>query len=169
MMRYFGIFLLFAGAAIAGMIFMAPSEITFQVNEDFNAPVSEVFDGISNSDVMPKWINGVKSVKQTKGDGAAVGSIYDMFHKGEGNMVMSREITTCDVDQAYGFIDNVPDFMERVSKTTFEQLDSTHTRISTKVTMKALGVKMKLFMYNDETHIKNAKDDYIRLKEYLEK
>ena len=43
LLKYTGIFIVFIAAAYYGLVFMAPKELTFQVNEDFNAPIDSVF------------------------------------------------------------------------------------------------------------------------------
>ena len=167
LLRYVGIFLLFAGAAVVGMIFMAPSEVSFQVNEDFDAPVSEVYDAITNHQKMTKWMNGVESAKQTKGDGCAEGSEYDLFFKGEGAMVLNHKVNAAETNASYAYTGTVKDFFKMTNSSAFEALDSNRTRVQTKIKMEPLSNKFKLFMYAEETHIKNAKDNYIRLQEYL--
>ena len=169
MMRYVGIFLAFVGVAFAGMLLMAPSEVAFQVNEDINAPISEVYDAITNHNKMAKWINGVESTKQTKGDGCAIGSEYDLFFQGDGGMVLNHKVNTAETNKMYAYTGTVKDFFKMTSVTEFEALDSATTRIQSKVTMEPLSNKFKLFMYAKDTHIKNAKDNYTRLQDFLAK
>lgn len=168
-MKYLGIFMLFLVAAVAGLIVLSPEEVAFQVNEDVNAPIAEVFDATTNPARLSKWMNGVKSVKQLRGNGAAVGAEYDLYFEGEGNMVITHKVNVLDHNEQYSYTGTVVDFMKVNSNTTYEALDSTTTRISTKVSMKPLSVKMKMFMYMEDTHRKNAANNYNSLKDYLEK
>jgi uncharacterized protein YndB with AHSA1/START domain len=166
---YIGIFMLFIAAAYFGMIWMAPSEVSFQVNDDINAPITEVFDAATNPQKFGKWINGVTAVKQVKGDGAATDSEYDLYFKGSEQMILRQRVTLLESDKTYAYIGTVPDFMEVTSTTSFEAIDNTTTRVQTKNTMKPLSNKMKMFMYAKETHTKNAASNLTRLKEFVEK
>lgn len=168
-MKYVGIFMLFLVAAIVGLILLAPEEVVFQVNEDINAPVQEVFHATTSASELQNWINGVESVNQIKGNGAEVRAEYELHFKGEGDMVINHKINLIEANKQYAYTGTVTDFMEVNSNTTYEALDSNTTRISTKMRMKPLGIKFKMFMYLEETHKKNAAANYTRLKEYLEK
>ncbi|MDB9883122.1 SRPBCC family protein [Bacteroidia bacterium] len=168
-LKYFGIFLLFLVAGFFGMIWMAPSEVSFQVNEDINAPITEVFDATTNPQKLSKWIAGVNTVKQVKGDGSAKGSAYDLFFEGEGNMIMRQTVNVFEPNKLYAYKGIVEDFMEVVSSTEYEALDSNSTRIFTKVSIRPLSQKMKMFMHAKETHKKNSAANFTRLKKYLEK
>ena len=161
--------MLFIAAAFFGMIFLAPDEVSVQVNEDINAPAGEVFDAICNHIHFKEWISGVKATRQTNGDGPGTNAIYALTFEGEGNMVMNHNTTVFEPDSRYAYQGEVSDFMQVNSYNELQVLDSNRTRISTKLTIKALSSKMKMFMYAEETHRKNAADNLIRLKEYLEK
>lgn len=167
--KYIGIFMLFIAAGFYGMLLLAPSEVNVQVNKDINAPIDAVYAALSDHKHFPEWIRGVKSTRQLSGDGPGNRAEYSVAFEGQGNMVMKHKTTVYEPHNQYAYIGTVDDFMEVNSNTTLEALDSNSTRISTKLTIKALSNKMKMFMYADETHRKNAADNYVRLKEYLEK
>ena len=167
-LKYFGILLLFLAAGFYGVIWMAPSEVSFQVNEDIHAPITEVFDATTNPHKLSKWITGVNTVKQVKGDLASKGSEYDLYFEGEGNMIMRQTVNVFEANKLYAYKGVVEDFMEVISSTEYEALDSNSTRIFTTVSIRPLSQKMKMFMYAKETHKKNSAANYNRLKEYLE-
>ena len=167
--KFVGVFLLFIGAGYFGMIWMAPEEVSVQVNEDINAPISQVFVAATDYQTFPKWINGVQAAKQLAGDGAEVGSEYELNYKGEGKMVMNHKVTALEANSLYAYVGTVVDFMQVNSSTAFESLDSTHTRVKTTLTLKPLSNRMKMFMYADETHKKNAASNLTELKEFIEK
>ena len=161
--------MLFLGAGYFGMIWMAPEKVSVQVNEDINASVSQVFEAATDYHTFPKWINGVQAAKQVSGDGAEVGSEYELNFKGEGKMVMNHKVTALETNSSYAYVGTVVDFMQVNSSTSFESLDSTRTRVKTTLTLEPLSNRMKMFMYADETHKKNAASNLTALKEFIEK
>lgn len=161
--------MLFLGAGYFGMIWMAPSEVSLQVNEDIEAPIGEVFSAVTDYTVFPKWINGVQAAKQVKGNTAEEGAEYQLNFKGEGKMVMNHKVTVLETNSRYAYTGTVKNFMEVLSNTTLEVVDSNTTRVKTKLTLKPLSNRMKMFMYADETHKRNAAANLNRLKEYVEK
>lgn len=168
-LKYIGIFMLFVVAAFFGMIWMAPSEVSFRVNEDINAPIDEVFSKVADYQNFKEWINGVQSTKQERGAGAGVGSSYKLFYKGEGQMIMDLKITGFESEKTYAYIGEVEDFMRVNVMMTFEAIDSNLTRISMQNKIEALSSRMKMFMYAEETHKKNASDNLEALKQFIEK
>jgi carbon monoxide dehydrogenase subunit G len=166
-LKYLGIFMLFIAAGFYGMILLSPSQITFQVNEDIQAPPSQVYDAIANPQRMTHWMHGLEGAKQTKGEQIAVGSEYDLFYpKG---MTMHRAITSADTFTKITVDGTVTDFFRRADDYTLEQIDTGTTRVSVQVTMTALGMKSKMIMRAEETHKKNTADNLSKLKAYLEK
>lgn len=164
--KYIGIFILFVAVAYGGMIVLAPSEVTVQVNEDINAPIDQVFDASTDYTQFSKWINGVQSAKKIKGEAATPGAEYKVYF--EGDMNLNHTVTFIEKNKRYAYNGVVPDFFEITSNTTFEALDSNTTRVMTKLTMNPLSTKMKMFMYFEETHKKNAAANLTSMKEFLE-
>lgn len=156
-------------AAIFGMTWLAPDEVSFQVNYDIAAPIERVYKATTNHVEFKEWINGVEASRQIEGEGIESGASYDLTFSGEGNMVMRHRARVVNPNERYAYIGTVPDFMEVNSDTKYTALDSLHTRLSTKITLKALSNKMKIFMYSKKTHIKNATQNYERLNDYLTK
>ena len=165
--KYIGIFILFVAVAYAGMILLAPSEVSVQVNEDINAPIDQVFDASTDYTQFSKWINGVKSAKKVRGEVATVGAEYKVYF--EGDMNLNHKVTFIEENKQYAYSGVVQDFFQITSKTSFEAVDSNTTRVMTKLTMKPLSTKMKMFMYFEETHKKNAAANLASMKEFLER
>jgi len=164
--KYIGIFILFLTLAFVGMILLAPSEVTVQVNEDIKAPVNVVFESHSNYSHFSKWINGVKSAKQTKGDGISVGSEYEVLF--EDDKVLIHTPTLIENNKRYAYTAEVADFFNLSSNTIFEALDTNSTRVMTKLSLSPSSWKMKMFMYFEKTHRQNAANNLTSLKNYLE-
>lgn len=166
-LKYVGIFILFVVAAIFGMTLLAPDEVSFRVNYDINAPIERVYKATTNHTEFKHWISGVEATRQIEGEGVASGASYDLTFAGEGNMVMRHKAKVVEPNARYAYMGTVKDFMEVSSDTKYIALDSANTRLTTKISMKTLSNKMKVFMYSKETHIKNATQNYERLRDYL--
>lgn len=159
--------MLFIGAGFFGMLLMVPSELEYVVNEDINVPASEVFKGINDPEDMVKWMTGLKSVKQVKGDGPGVHSEYDLFYPQD--MIMHRTTNVYDLDSRIVNNGEVKDFFNRIDDYTIKALDSSKTRISWKVKMKSLNMGSRMILKAEDTHKNNTAENLTALKTYLEK
>ena len=165
-LKYVGIIMLFIAAGFYGMILLAPTEIEYQVNEDINAPIDEVFDAINNPAKMTKWMKGLESVKQTKGAEPAKGSEFDLFYPKE--MIMHRITNIYEVPNRIANEGTVKDFFSRADDYTLEALDSNKTRISQRVIMTSLDMKSRMIMKAKDAHKKNTSTNLAALKKLLE-
>lgn len=158
--------MLFVAAAYLGMVWMAPSSISFQVNEDINASNEVVYKALYNEGEMTEWMHGLKAAKQTRGEGMSIASEYQLHYPD--NMIMNRTVTQCIPNSRLSFKGEVTDFFTRADDYSLQELDSNHTRISCKVEMKSLSLKSKLMLIAKETHQKNTSSNLASLKSYLE-
>lgn len=168
--KYVGIFSVFLLAAFGGLVLLSPSELEYTVNKDINAPLEKCWRTATDIHQAPNWISGLTSVKQTKGNTLTTGATYDMNYGEEDNsMVMKQKVTVLTPSEQITFLGTVENLVTKNSSTTFKFVDSTTTRLSTKVKMKALSYKMKLFM-NNEKSFKNAEAENLnQLQAYIEK
>ena len=74
LLKYTGIFIVFIAAAYYGLVFMAPKELTFQVNEDFNAPIDSVFLFMTDPSYLSQWVEGIDSVNEEINTNSGVGN-----------------------------------------------------------------------------------------------
>ena len=165
-MKYIGVFMLFIAAGFYGMILLAPTELEYQVNEDINAPISEVYDAIISPGAMTKWMKGLESVKQTKGAEAGLGSEYDLYYPQE--MVMHRVVTVHEAPFRIANEGLVKDFFSRIDDYTLEALDSNTTRVSWRVKMTSLDMKSRMIMKAENSHKANTAANLTSLKKLLE-
>lgn len=165
-LKYSVIVLLFVASGFYGMIILSPSEIEFRVNEDINAPVDEVYKGVINPQTWAKWVEGVERVKQKKGNGFSQGSVSEVFFPQE--MMMTKELRLAEVNKQIVLHGVVIDFFSKTESYTLEVLDSSTTRVSCSVNMKALKNKSKMIMRAKETHTQNMANNLTSLKNYLE-
>ena len=147
---------------------MAPSELTFQVNEDFDAPIDKVFSLMTDPLLMPQWVNGVDDVRIGSDHVLEVGEKFQVFYQGENSMVMDKVVLSLQPNETYSTHGVIKDFFEWNERIQFQSLDTVHTRISTFVTIKSLSNKSRLFMYAEETHKQNVANNYIKLKSLIE-
>jgi uncharacterized protein YndB with AHSA1/START domain len=147
---------------------MAPSELTFQVNEDFDAPIDKVFSLMTDPLLMPQWVNGVDDVRIGSDHVLEVGEKFQVFYQGENSMVMDKVVLSLQPNETYSTHGVIKDFFEWNERIQFQSLDTVHTRISTFVTLKSLSNKSRLFMYAEETHKQNVANNYIKLKSLIE-
>lgn len=164
--KFGGIFLLFVAAAYFGMILLAPSEVSFQVNEDINAPIEEVYTTYTTAEDMGKWMKGVKQVKTVPGKDKPT---VDIYYEGKGEMIMRHTALVGNAPSEYSCTNEVKDFFKRDEQARFEVVDSTTTRVKLKVKITALSTRMKLFMYAEDTHKNNMATNLSALKTLLEK
>ena len=167
-LKYTGVFLVLIVASYFGLIFMAPSELTFQVNEDFDAPVDKVFSSMTDPLLLPQWVDGVDDVSTGSGHVLEVGGKFQVFYQGENSMVMDKVVLSLQPNETYSTHGVIKDFFEWNERIQFQSLDTVHTRISTFVTIKSLSNKSRLFMYAEETHKQNVANNYIKLKSLIE-
>ena len=147
---------------------MAPSELTFQVNEDFDAPIDKVFSLMTDPLLMPQWVNGVDDVRIGSDHVLEVGEKFQVFYQGENSMVMDKVVLSLQPNETYSTHGVIKDFFEWNERIQFQSLDTVHTRVSTFVTIKSLSNKSRLFMYAEETHKQNVANNYIKLKSLIE-
>ena len=167
--KYVGIFSAFLVAAVGGLIVLSPSEVEYTVNKDINAPLQECWLTATDYNKASNWVAGLTSVKQTSRIELAEGSSYNLkFGNEDNSMVMEQTITMLSPNEIYAYEGIVDDYLEKTSITTFKVVDSTTTRLSTKVKMKALSFRMKLFMNNDESFKKGEAENLDRLQEIIE-
>lgn len=167
--RYIAIFVVFAFVALFGFMAMSPKSVEFIVNQDVAKGRSEVFSKATNPELMRKWISGVSKVKGIKGEHGVSGSSYNLhFGDGDNSMVMAQEVKKMTKDSLFTYEGVVEDFMQVNSTSVFKEVDSATTRISTKVSIKALSYKMRLFMNNKKSFKENAGKNYETLANYIE-
>ena len=165
-LKYLVIILFFVAAGFYGMIVLSPSEIEFRVNEDINAPIDKVYKGLISPQTWGKWVEGVESVKQKKGDGFSQGSVSEVFFPQE--MMMTKELRTAELNKQVVLHGIVIDFFSKTESYTLQVLDSNTTRVSCSVKMKAIKNKSKMVMQAKETHSQNMAKNLNSLKNYLE-
>ena len=147
---------------------MAPSELTFQVNEDFDAPIDKVFSSMTDPLLLAQWVDGVDDVRTGSDHVLEVGEKFQVFYQGENSMVMDKVVLSFQPNESYSTNGEIKDFFEWNERIQFQSLDTVHTRISTFVTIKSLSNKSRLFMYAEETHKQNVANNYIKLKSLIE-
>lgn len=165
-LKYLGIIMLFVAAGFYGMILLSPEEIDFRVNEDINAPIDEVYQGIANPQTWSKWVEGIEQVKQRKGDGFSQGSETDVYFPQE--MIMNRTLRLAEQNDQIVLHGEVVDFFSKTESYKLEALDSNTTRVSCTVNMRALKNKSRMVMRAKETHVANMAKSLTALKNYLE-
>ena len=167
-LKYTGVFITFIAAAYYGLVFMAPKELTFQVNEDFNVPVDSVFSLMTDPSSLPKWVEGIDSVHIDDNTNSTIGKQFQIYYQGENSMIMDKVILSFQPNKSYSTHGVIKDFFEWDERIEFKSLDSLHTRVSTFVTLKSLSNKSRLFMYAEETHKQNVASNYQKLKSLIE-
>lgn len=166
--KYTGVFIVFIAASYFGLVFMAPSKLTFQVNEDFNAPIKTVFSSMTDPSILPQWVEGIDSFSAENVIIPKVGDQYKLYFQGENSMVMNKTVLQYEANKLYSTHGSINDFFDWDEKIAFEALDSNRTRVSNIVTLKSLSQKTRLLMYAEETHKKNVAGNYVKLKKLIE-
>jgi carbon monoxide dehydrogenase subunit G len=162
--KYVGIIMLFVAAGFYGMILLAPSELEYQVNEDIQAPIEEVFEAISSPDMMTKWMKGLESVK---GAEIELSAEYDLYYPQE--MIMHRVVKVYEDPTRIVNEGIVKEFFSRLDDYTLEAIDSNKTRVSWRVKMTSLDMKSRMIMKAEDSHKTNTAANLTALKEYLKK
>jgi uncharacterized protein YndB with AHSA1/START domain len=147
---------------------MAPSKLTFQVNEDFNAPIETVFSSMTDPSILPQWVEGIDSFSAENVIIPKVGDQYKLYFQGENSMVMNKTVLQYEANKLYSTHGSINDFFDWDEKIAFVALDSNRTRVSNIVTLKSLSQKTRLLMYAEETHKKNVAGNYVKLKKLIE-
>jgi uncharacterized protein YndB with AHSA1/START domain len=147
---------------------MAPSKLTFQVNEDFNAPIKTVFFSMTDPSILPQWVEGIDSFSAENVIIPKVGDQYKLYFQGENSMVMNKTVLQYEANKLYSTHGSINDFFDWDEKIAFVALDSNRTRVSNIVTLKSLSQKTRLLMYAEETHKKNVAGNYVKLKKLIE-
>jgi uncharacterized protein YndB with AHSA1/START domain len=147
---------------------MAPSKLTFQVNEDFNAPIKTVFSSMTDPSILPQWVEGIDSFSAENVIIPKVGDQYKLYFQGENSMVMNKTVLQYEANKLYSTHGSINDFFDWDEKIAFVALDSNRTRVSNIVTLKSLSQKTRLLMYAEETHKKNVAGNYVKLKKLIE-
>lgn len=147
---------------------MAPSKLTFQVNEDFNAPIETVFSSMTDPSILPQWVEGIDSFFAENVIIPKVGDQYKLYFQGENSMVMNKTVLQYEANKLYSTHGSINDFFDWDEKIAFVALDSNRTRVSNIVTLKSLSQKTRLLMYAEETHKKNVAGNYVKLKKLIE-
>ena len=168
LLKYTGIFIVFIVAAYYGLVFMAPKELTFQVNEDFNAPIDSVFLFMTDPTYFPQWVEGIDSVHVEINTNSGIGNQFQLYYQGKNSMVMNKTVLSFQTNKAYSTHGSIENFFEWDEKITFESLDHNHTRVSNIITLNSLSHKTRLLMYAEDTHKKNVANNYLKLKELIE-
>jgi uncharacterized protein YndB with AHSA1/START domain len=168
LLKYTGIFIVFIAAAYYGLVFMAPKELTFQVNEDFNVPIDSVFLFMTDPSYLPQWVEGIDSVHLETNTNSGIGNQFQLYYQGENSMVMNKTVLSFQTNKAYSTHGSIENFFEWDEKVTFESLDHNQTRVSNIITLKSISHKTRLLMYAEDTHKKNVANNYLKLKELIE-
>ncbi|NNJ54666.1 MAG: SRPBCC family protein [Bacteroidia bacterium] len=167
--KYVGIFGVFLLAAFGGLVLLSPSEIEYTVNKDINTTIDKCWQTTTDLEKASKWIAGLTSVKQIKGTELAENSSYELkFGDEQNSMVMEQTITALNPNELFSYKGVVEDFLEKTSITTFKQVDSSTTRLSSKVKLKALSFRMKLFMNNNKSFKRAEAENLDNLQELIE-
>ena len=167
-LKYTGVFIVFIAVSYFGLVFMAPSKLTFQVNEDFNAPIETVFSSMTDPSILPQWVEGIDSFSAENVIIPKVGDQYKLYFQGENSMVMNKTVLQYEANKLYSTHGSINDFFDWDEKIAFVALDSNRTRVSNIVTLKSLSQKTRLLMYAEETHKKNVAGNYVKLKKLIE-
>ncbi|MDG1724711.1 MAG: SRPBCC family protein [Bacteroidia bacterium] len=167
-LKYIGVFIVFITASYFGLVFMAPSKLNFQVNEDFNAPIETVFSFMTEPSILPQWVEGIDSFYAENLIIPKVGDQYKLYFQGENSMVMNKTVLLYEANKLYSTHGSIKDFFDWNEKITFVALDSNRTRVSNIVTLKSLSQKTRLLTYAEETHRKNVAGNYLKLKKLIE-
>ena len=101
LLKYTGIFIVFIAAAYYGLVFMAPKELTFQVNEDFNAPIDSVFLFMTDPSYLSQWVEGIDSVHVEINTNSGIGNQFQLYYQGENSMVMNKTVLSFQTNKAY--------------------------------------------------------------------
>lgn len=168
LIKYTGIFIVFIAAAYYGLVFMAPKELTFQVNEDFNAPIDSVFLFMTDPSYLSQWVEGIDSVNEEINTNSGVGNQFQLYYQGKNSMVMNKTVLLFQTNKAFsthGLIENLFEWDEKIA---FESLGHNQTRVSNIITLKSISHKTRLLMYAEDTHKKNVANNYLKLKELIE-
>ena len=80
---------------------MAPSKLTFQVNEDFNAPIETVFSSMTDPSILPQWVEGIDSFSAKNVIIPKVGDQYKLYFQGENSMVMNKTVLQYEANKLY--------------------------------------------------------------------
>jgi len=168
-LKYISIFILFIGAGYYGLVFMAPKSIEFQVNEDFDAPIDKVFQMVANPAKLTQWNSTMDKVTYGGKYPLMVGDKYEIYFKGDQPLILSRTVQGFDQNQRLVTHGIIPNYFVWNEDIRFEALDSTHTRIFTKITLKSESLRTRLLMYAKETHEKNVSQNYQKLKKVLKR
>ncbi len=159
--KYVGIFVLFMVVAVIGLIFFSPKENSFMVNIDIQAPMDKTFEIATDYSKIPEWFEGVTKVS---GDDKGVGAKYEVqFGNGERTMIQKQKITALENNKRHAYKGVVEDYIEILSDTEFERIDSATTRLKTSINLKATSAKSRLFMNNK----KQLKGQYVKNYESL--
>lgn len=167
-LKYTSVFIVFIAVSYFGLVFMAPSKLTFQVNEDFNAPIKTVFSSMTDPSILPQWVEGIDSFSAENVIIPKVGDQYKLYFQGENSMVMNKTVLQYEANKLYSTHGSINDFFDWDEKIAFVALDSNRTRVSNIVTLKSLSQKTRLLMYAEETHKKNVAGNYVKLKKLIE-
>lgn len=167
--KYVGIFVLFVVAALLGLMFMAPKNVTFVVSQDVNAPVSKTWSYTINPNNLPNWIDGLSKIEHISGEFNAIGSkTAFIYNEGKEDMTMIETITAYEPEKQFAFKGEVEDMMTVVSNNEFTMIDSVKTNMTVKTTIIAESFGMRLFMYNQEGMRKRSKEQYAKLATLIE-
>ncbi|MDB3869150.1 SRPBCC family protein [Bacteroidia bacterium] len=159
---------MFIAVSYFGLVFMAPSKLTFQVNEDFNAPIKTVFSSMTDPSILPQWVEGIDSFSAENEIIPKVGNQYKLYFQGENSMVMNKKVLLYEANKLYSTHGSINDFFDWDEEIAFVALDSNRTRVSNIITLKSMSQKTRLLMYAEETHKKNVAGNYVKLKKLIE-
>lgn len=167
-LKYTSVFIVFIAVSYFGLVFMAPSKLTFQVNEDFNAPIKTVFSSMTDPSILPQWVEGIDSFSAENEIIPKVGNQYKLYFQGENSMVMNKTVLLYEANKLYSTHGSINDFFDWDEEIAFVALDSNRTRVSNIITLKSMSQKTRLLMYAEETHKKNVAGNYVKLKKLIE-
>ena len=165
--KYLLVFLFFIGVSYVGLLILAPSSLTFQVNEDIDAPVHLVFENLTNPALHHLWNDAIDYI-EFDATSMYAGGEYIIHFKGEKSLVMNKSVVDYDSLVHCGTRGVVKDFFTWDEDINFLSLDSNRTRISTVVTLKSLSLRTRLLMYLEDTHKENLAYHYTSLKLHVE-
>ena len=117
-LKYIGVFIVFIAASYFGLVFMAPSKLNFQVNEDFNAPIETVFSFMTDPSILPQWVEGIDSFYAENLIIPKEGDQYKLYFQGENSMVMNKTVLLYEANKLYSTHGSIKDFFDWNEKIT---------------------------------------------------
>lgn len=141
---------------------------TYQSNVTVEATVDHSWKIFTNTNLMPEWMEGFKSMKTLSSEPGQIGSQYELIIEGNGSEIhLFETVTHYDVNELYG-MQIEADVLSNEALIYFEQVGN-NTIITAKNKVSGKGILWKsMLLLMKSTFQKTSDEQYMKLKEVIE-